>query len=212
MIDQMDVPNQKAMDVQLITEIKDHCHQLISNSRCRELPFHNWDHTLDVVANAKAIAQGEHIDETHLELLIIAAYFHDIGHIESGEEHERTSCKYAAEYLNKHNYLPENIDKIKTLILTTAMPQTPHTQLQGIICDADLAHLGKTSFRLKNDRLRKEWHLYCGQKFTDKEWISMNIKFLKCHSFHTASAKAHYGKQKKENRKMLKDQLDRLQN
>lgn len=198
------------MDAQLIAKTKKHCFRLINQSRCSNFPFHNWEHTSEVVADSKKIAQGEHINAKDLEILIIAAYFHDVGQIKGVEAHEKSSCDFAIKFLDLHHYPIEDIERIKKCILATTMPQKPQTLLQHIICDADLAHLGKTCFESKSNKLRKEWVLYCGKNFTDKEWIMLNIEFLDGHQFHTEYAKTHYGQQKEENKKMLIDQLKNL--
>ena len=42
------------------------------------------------------------VQEADIRNLKIAAWFHDIGHIETWEGHEEVSAKYAQEYLRKH--------------------------------------------------------------------------------------------------------------
>lgn len=207
MLNQIDLSQKSVMDVQLITKTRTYCNQLFNQSRCSNFPFHNWEHTREVVANSKKIARAEHIDAKDLEPLIIAAYFHDVGQIEGMEAHEKSSCDHMSQFLEIYHYPAEEIEKIKNIILATVMPQKPHTLLQKIICDADLAHLGKTGFESKNSKLRNEWALYNGKNFTDEEWITLNIKFLDCHQFHTEYARAYYGQQKELNKKALKDHL-----
>ena len=180
------------MNTYLIAEIKEYCHHLIQESRCNALPFHNWEHTLDVVDSVNTIAKAENITGEAMEQLIIAAYFHDVGYLDGAKDHEKRSCTYAAEFLAQCNYSPAFIETIKNIIMATVMPQRPNSELQNIICDADLAHLGSSSFLSKSEKLRKEWSDYEQKEYTDKEWIAMNMKFLDCHHFYTASAKAHY--------------------
>ena len=42
------------------------------------------------------------------------------------------------------------------------------------------------------------------QKFSDREWIFLNIDFLERHNFYTAFARKHFTTQKNENIKLLK--------
>lgn len=135
--------------MQLITKTKEHCCRLINQSKCSNFPFHNWEHTCDVVADSKKIAKGEHINTKDLEILIIAAYFHDVGQIKGAKDHEKSSCDFASQFLNFNHYLAEDVERIKKCILATTMPQKPYTLLQKIICDADLALLGKTCLNQK---------------------------------------------------------------
>lgn len=83
------------------------------------------------------------------------------------------------------------------------MPQQPITLAQKVICDADLAHLGKANFSQKNKNLRKEWDLYNHLQYTDEQWVVMNLNFLQNHNFHTSFAREHYRKQKEDNLKYL---------
>jgi len=194
----------------LIQKTKIHCRQLIEHSRCSKLSFHNWQHTVNVVQNVHEIGAAEKIDNSSLELLVIAAYFHDVGHINGAEGHERISCGYATDFLKENGYRQENIEAIQGIIGATVMPQNPNTELQKVICDADLAHLGKTSFWDQNERLRKEWWDYYKKVFSDRQWVELNIRFFECHDFKTQYAKERFGKRKNRNMAQLKDQLKGL--
>lgn len=188
----------------LIEKARAHCYRLIEQSRCSKLPFHNWEHTQNVVRNVKEISSAEKIDLSELNLLVLAAYFHDVGHVKEAENHEKISCQYADDFLEKNGCNKENIKTVQNIIMTTVMPQNPQTELQRIICDADLAHLGKVSFGSQNEKLRREWSYYGNAEFSDREWFEMNIHFLERHSFHTEFAKKHFTNQKTENIEILK--------
>lgn len=194
----------------LIEKTKVHCRQLIEHSRCSKLPFHNWQHTVNVVRNAHEIGAAKKIDNSSLEFLVIAAYFHDVGHVNGTKNHERKSCEYLMDFLGENGYQQDYIEVIQGIILATVMPQIPNTELQKVICDADLAHLGKTSFWIQNERLRKEWSGYCHKVFSNRQWVELNIKFLECHDFKTQYAKDRFGERKNRNIAQLKVQLKGL--
>jgi uncharacterized protein len=187
------------MTSELIESVKLHCQTLMEHSRCKMLPFHNWQHTKDVVKNATFIAEHEKISKNTVEAIIVASYFHDIGNIKCSEGHEQLSCDYADVFLASIGVSISRITTIQNIISATKMPQRPVTIAQKVICDADLAHLGKKNFMLKNTSLRKEWEQHCNTSFSDEQWRAMNVQFLKNHSFHTAFAKAHFAKQKVAN-------------
>lgn len=193
------------MNEKLIAKVKSYCKEIMESSRCKNLPFHNWQHTLDVVRIAKSLAEHEHLPEETTEELIIACYFHDIGNVNGAAGHEKVSCEYAQEYLTKKGYPNQRIINVIYNIKATKMPQHPETMSEKIICDADLAHLGKNNFLTKNSNLRKEWELYNDLIFTDEQWAAMNANFLKSHSFHTAYAQKHFSEQKIKNINVLED-------
>lgn len=66
--------------------------------------FHNWNHTLQVVAAVKEICLFENITTEDEKLLVIAAWFHDVGHISCYEGHEEISQKIAKNYLEKQSF------------------------------------------------------------------------------------------------------------
>ena len=188
----------------LIEKTKIYCKEMMEASRCQYLPFHNWKHTKEVVENSKTIAKGEHLPNETIEELIIASYFHDLGNSREFSNHERVSCKFAQNFLSKQGFSIHRTIHITQIIEATQMPQNPKTITQKVICDADLTHLGKKNFLIKNLKLRKEWAAFNNQKFSDREWIFLNIDFLERHNFYTAFARKHFTTQKNENIKLLK--------
>ncbi|WP_194852419.1 HD domain-containing protein [Nonlabens antarcticus] len=191
------------MNKELIDKVRVYCKEVMESSRCKKLQFHNWQHTKDVVENSELIARNEKLTEEMVEELIISSYFHDLGNTQGSTDHEKRSCEYAQEFLTAQGYSDQKIMNILYNIKATTMPQHPETISEKVICDADLAHLGKANFLDKNKALRLEWERYSNVLFTDEQWIGMNVSFLSQHSFHTDFAKEYYGTQKIENIKAL---------
>ena len=183
----------------IINPTKLYCESLIKQSVCRDLPFHNWQHTIDVVSNSKGIGTAENINERDFTVLCIAAYFHDVGHIFGAAEHEKISADYAREFLKLQGVATDVIADVCLTIKATSLTVEPQTKIQKIIRDADLAHLGQISFNEKNERLRKEWGLRDDLDLTDLEWVLLNIKFLESHSYFTQTAQHFLSKQKEVN-------------
>jgi hypothetical protein len=72
------------------------------------------------------------------------------------ENHEAISCQIAEEILVQFDYSPEQIQKIKGMIMATRIPQTPTNHLEEILADADLDYLGRDDFEEISERLFKE--------------------------------------------------------
>ena len=84
-------------------------------------------------------------------------------------------------------YTSEQVRIIKSIIMTTVFPQSPQTHLEQIMVDADLDVLGRDDFISRNGDLRRELSLF-GQEFTDRQWLSEQLNFLKNHKYFTPSA------------------------
>ncbi len=192
------------MTTELIKKAKIHCQSLIENSRCKGMQFHNWQHTKEVVRYAILIAKHEKLSKNTIEEIIIASYFHDTGNEQTEPGHEQRSCEYAKAFLSQNKFPEERITTVTKIIKATKMPQRPKTLVQKVICDADLAHLGKKNFGVKNNSLRNEWEDYGDMYFTNEKWCILNISFLKNHRFQTGFAQKYYSEQKLENIKTLK--------
>ena len=161
--------------------------------------FHNLQHTSNVVAAVRKIGDDLKISDEGQELLLLAAWFHDTGHIFTYEGHEEVSCKIADEFFNKMGYDPTKQLKIHELIMATVMPQRPQSLPEQIICDADLFHLSLPEYCQTQELLRKELEQVFSKRFTDEEWQRQNIGFLKNHQYFTTYGKKILGPLKQEN-------------
>lgn len=192
------------MKNEILIKVEQYCSELLKKSRCRTLQFHNYQHTLNVVQNAERIALEVGLSAEDLELVLISAYFHDVGNMETTKQHEMLSCSMARKFLEKEHYPEDKIQIIEHIILATEINSVPKTLLEEIIRDADLSHLGGESFLDQNRQLREEWTNFLGMSFTDDEWYNLNLKFLNAHYFHTEAAVNLYSKQKAENLRLFK--------
>jgi uncharacterized protein len=180
----------------------------------RNLPpqrvYHNLAHTRDeVLAAVERLAAMEGIDGEDLLLLRTAAWFHDVGFIVQGANHEAIGAQLAGQALPDFGYQPEQIAAIQGMIMATRLPQSPRTPLEQIMADADLDLLGCDEFMDRNQDLRAEMANY-GQTMTDEEWFSSQLDFLRNHTYFTASANALRSAGKRRNAQLLQEALARL--
>ena len=172
--------------------------------------YHNFTHTAEVVKVAEEIAIAAGIDEKEIEVLKIAAWFHDIGHIETCIGHEDIGIGIAVTFLKENNYPIESINKVVELINATRMPRNPKNLLEKIICDADLHHLGTNKFDVKADLFKKELESLNSSKISENEWAEKNLKFFKEHKFFTDYAKDKFQVQKNINYIKLEKKLKKV--
>lgn len=185
--------------MKLIKKAEKFCEKLLKNGRCNQLQFHNYQHTFEVAHNANFIAQKLNLSDDDREMVVISAYFHDVGNMETTSGHEKLSCKIARDFLTKENFPVNKIEIVEHTILSTEMGREPTTLLEEILNDADLSHLGMATFLKRNKLLREEWATFLNMNFTDEEWITLNVKFLNSHHFYTEVAHELFDAKKSEN-------------
>jgi predicted metal-dependent HD superfamily phosphohydrolase len=132
--------------------------------------FHNLGHTESVVAAAGEMATFYGLNDEDNFVLLLAAWFHDTG-FSSGkaEDHEKESIRIATEFLQSHNVDNEIIQRVSSAIQATRMPQSPLSQVEKILCDADLFHLGGTDYKKMSQQLKEEQEIYFKKEFPKKE-------------------------------------------
>lgn len=158
----------------------------------KELPkqiyYHNFKHTIDVVTQTEIIARGEGVSEEDQLLSKTAALLHDIGFILSYEDHETHSIELAREILPHFDYSDEQIEKIAELIGVTRPNAKPVNKLQEILKDADLDYLGRSDFIQLSDSLYRELIEQKGE-MSELDWNKKQCDFLKTHIYYTETAR-----------------------
>ncbi len=161
----------------------------------KDLFYHGLHHTRDVYGAALQIARSEHISPEELNLLKIATMFHDAGFITHYKNHEEAGCELARAMLPDFGFGRREIGLIEGMIMATKIPQSPRTQLERIICDADLDYLGRDDFRDIAKTLFDELKVYMNMK-DEKVWNQIQLDFLRNHQYHTA-----YSRERREAKK-----------
>jgi predicted metal-dependent HD superfamily phosphohydrolase len=179
-----------------------------ANTDSKKFSFHSLKHIIRTVNAVQSIAEHSKTNKSDLEMLKLAAWFHDIGFLESPDNHEEISAQIVENFLTKYNYPTEKINKVKGCIIATNLTLEPKNELEYIIRDADVIHLGKKSFFKRNAEFRKEIENVSGKAFTDIEWYEFDLKFLNKHKYYTAFAKENLVSRKNEHIKQIQSKLD----
>jgi len=173
----------------LIQVTKEYVAGFVADRFTENICYHNIDHTLEVVDAVEIIGRKCNISEKDLEVVIIAAWFHDTGYYLGCENHELASSQIAQEFLSEQDQSKDFIDAVSKCILSTKVPQNPQTILENIICDADLFHLATEKFFEKSELLWKEFS-YTNENMTPESWLNQSKQFVETHQYHT-----EYGKE-----------------
>ena len=183
---------------QLLAAARNYVTEIFTRQVKPELVFHNLEHTEDVVEACSYMADYYKLEDADRLVLLLSAWFHDTGYA-SGEAvgHEERSIYTAKEFLEQQPEVDEDmLLKISSNIRATKMPQSPLTQLEKILCDADLYHLAADDYKARNQLLRQEQVYLLNTKISKKDWRRNNITFLETHKYFT-----EYGEQRLEPKK-----------
>jgi len=164
-----------------------------------DLFYHCIFHTRDMVVPAvRHFSRLEGIDDRHRICLEAGALYHDLGFIRRYQNNEVVAARLAEESLPRFGFTDAEVVMVIGFIMATRMPQRPKTPLEAIMCDADLAHLGKPDFIHLNECLRRERAAH-GDGMAPKAWYSDSIAFLEGHTYFTEAGEAACGPEKTRN-------------
>lgn len=201
------------MSSKILNEIENFIFNYYKENAPPENVYHNLAHTRNVVNAVREIGINSEISEADLEIVKIAAWFHDIGHIQVCEGHEEVSAEFANDYLTKIGYPQDSIKKVMDCILATRIPHNPHNLLEEIICDADIIHIGSKDFFDQSELLRIELERRENKKIPESAWLNKSLEFLEKNKFFTKFAKIKYDERKNSNllkvKKKIKKKLDK---
>ncbi|MDB5126526.1 Pycsar system effector family protein [Mucilaginibacter sp.] len=172
-----------------------------------KLIYHDKQHTEDMVTAATQIGNHYQLSDRDFFIVQTAAWFHDLGYMIDIQHHEAQSTVLAENFLRKHSVDEADIADIKGCILATQMPQKPITQLEKIVCDADLFHLGTDDFFKKDKQMLKEYNALNHTDIGKLEWRRKSIKFLESHQYHTDYCQVLLNSGKQANIQTLKNKV-----
>jgi len=175
-----------------------------------EYVFHDFQHTKNVVDGVVEICRSAGISDRDVELLQLAAWFHDSGYDKGATQHEQRSVRNAFDFLSPFNLPPEDLHFIERCILATKVPSHPKDIFEEILCDADLSHLGKKSYWDRCGRIRQELLLTKSNIMSEQEWVDFELRFMNSHRYFTPVAEQIYNPGKLKHIRQLKKQKMRL--
>lgn len=194
----------------LIEQAKEFVEKQFKDKLSNSYTYHNISHTKDVVAAVEIIAAHEGVTEKELEMLLLAAWFHDMGYIHGCQKHEESSVVYLKEFLATQPNAVAYKEQVAQLIMTTVYSYEPQNKLEKIIKDADYYHLSKREYVDSCGALRAEWHNLDQKTFSDVEWWQENLNFLtNKHQYYTTFAITNWQPLKDKNKKRLQKKIDK---
>lgn len=186
--------------ITIIKLVEDYIFNLHQSNLSGVYTYHDYNHALKVVNAVKEIIAAENINDNDAELLILSAWFHDIGYINGCQNHETSSAKIAEDFLLKQNFSIDKIKIIKDLIEATRFDVEPNTYLEQVIKDADFNHFADENYIAYSELLRNEFATCNNMEFSDLDWHKKNFEILsQKHRYYTDYAKKNWQSKKEEN-------------
>ncbi|MEO8253137.1 MAG: Pycsar system effector family protein [Flavobacterium sp.] len=193
-------------------QVQDFVYNLLKDKLSSAFVYHNFNHTSDVVKAVKILSEQEKINKLEVEILIVAAWFHDTGYIYGFENHEERSVEIATQFLNQYEKTAEYIDQVSNLIQATAFHYVPKTILEKIIKDADFYHFTITDYGDRCELLRAEWQCVKHKETSDLEWAKENLNMLtQSHKFYTDYAIANWDLLKEKNVHLIQEKIKKME-
>jgi len=195
--------NRQKLTMKVVRKAAKFVGKLFNGHTEKGLFYHDRKHTQQVVKYARRITRKNDLTKSEKIILLLAAWFHDVGYLQQSDDRETRSSLEAERFLLSEQVDPEVISAVKKTIMATKTPQQPQTTPEKILCDADLYHFGLGTFAKRNKLLRKELQVRSGEKIKKSEWLDDSIKVLSAHNYFTAYAKHKLDKRKNKNLKTL---------
>lgn len=187
--------------------VRDYVLEILSSKLPNDMGFHTVTHTQEVVKAAIEIAGECRFNPKQLEVVTLAAWFHDCGYTTTYTNHEDSSKTIAADFLSRHNYPKKEIEQVLACIEATRFPKNPTSLEEEVLADADMYHFTKPDYPKYEQQLRKEFKTYLNRTYTDMEWAEINYTLLKSHSYYTDYGKNVLQKFKEVNIERLETTL-----
>lgn len=162
----------------------DHILRRLAEELPAHLTYHGHHHTIDVLEATERIAKAEGVSDSEIDMVLVAAAYHDCGFLYGHQDHEVKGCEIAKETLPQFGFGTKEIDRVCEMIMATKVPQQPSNQLSRILCDADLDYLGRDDFEPVSQSLFKELNELDIVSDLEK-WNRIQLGFLSQHSYHT---------------------------
>ena len=188
-------------------KIEEYVSNLFAEVNVTQLPYHNLEHTKNVVRHTIDIADHYELSSDEKNILFIAAWFHDTGYLFApAETHEEMSCDIMKKFLQENKVDEKTIAEATACVLATKSPTRPLNLLQQIICDADTYHFGTKGFKESNRKILAEMRAQ-HRDVDPRAFKEGTIRFLESHQYYTGYCRELLNEKKESNLRKLRKKL-----
>jgi predicted metal-dependent HD superfamily phosphohydrolase len=192
------------MEDLIVQESEKFIRDLFEKEIQEKLRYHDIIHTEYVAGMADRIGNNSGLSKEELQIVIVAAWFHDSGFVSRSDGHEEESQNIARKFLSSKEMPEEFIEKVLICIEATKMPQNPGDNLLAqVVCDADMAYLSEDFYMRRTILLRKEWNHESKTKLSKKSYYQETVDLFKNHKYYTEYGENELSPGKAKNFKLL---------
>jgi len=194
-------------DSEILHQTSEFVFKLFKEKLSNKLVYHTYKHTTETVNEARLIGEEHNLPPEQMEVLLLAAWLHDTGYIDTYQGHEENSARLATKFLTDQGYPEEKVTQIAACIRESKMGDPSTDLLTNILLDADLSSLGKPTFEGNAELLRVEWEIFLNRFYSDFEWAQHQVDFLEKHTYKTEPARARFEAQREKNILLMRQKL-----
>lgn len=169
----------------IISNSKSYVFNLLNQKLSQRIEFHNFNHAKSVAHTSKLMARFYNLSEVETTILIVSAWFHDVGYTEQSNGHEIISQNILQGFLKNQNVPKDFAKKCDQCIVATKRNCNPKSKVEAIIKDADFSHIMDIAYWDLNKKLKREVEFLNGITITEQKWYENNLEFLSSLSFCT---------------------------
>lgn len=185
-----------AHTTRILGEVVPYVFNLLRDKLSPQYLYHNFYHTSEIVKSCIDLGKLAGLNVEELEILEVAAWFHDTGFINGYKDHESGSMRIAEDFLTRSDFDKEKIARVLSCIKATSRTEAPTGKLEMLLCDADFSHTGDKKFAYKAELLKLEWENFGMNNCSDQEWDKNQLQFLSSVCYYTKEAEELYGAQR----------------
>lgn len=195
----------------------------------KNLSYHSIKHTENVMKTVYDLAVADNLSPRKVELLVVAAAYHDWGYLETSRHNEPIGARKAVwEMIKSGKYFLSGMVEVGRAISATALEknkdgvlvQNPRTELGKYLCDADLSGFGRPRFFNDSLNVLKEMNgpnISNGADLLNNKdkvlsFLQSTLTMMEAHTYQTPAAKADFDSQKEVNTQRLRDLVSALEN
>ena len=194
-------------DSEILHQTSEFVFKLFKERLSNKLVYHTYKHTTETVNEARRLGEAHNLPPEQMEMLLLAAWLHDTGYVDTYLGHEENSARLATKFLTEQGYPEAKISQIAACIRESKMGDPSTDLLTNILLDADLASLGKPGFEGVAELLRVEWEIFLNRFYSDFEWAQHQVDFLEKHTYKTEPARQRFEAQREKNIQLMRDKL-----
>src|SRR5688572_2018663 len=99
-------------DSEILNNTSAYVFTLFKERLSNKLVYHTYKHTTDTVNEARILGEAHNLEPDQMEVLLLAAWLHDTGYIDTYLGHEENSARLATKFLQDQGYPAEKISQI----------------------------------------------------------------------------------------------------